>query len=125
MNRILIAVAALSFALPLAAQPAAQTPAHMSRQELHTLMQNAHESAQYKQLADYFRQQEASYRSQAAEEKTEWDRRAQASLGTESLKRPNPADSAHRLYDSYSYEADHSGSLAQHYEELAAAQSKS
>ena len=128
MNRILIAVATLSLALPLAAQPTAQAPsqpAHMSRQELHSLMQTAHESAQYKQLADYFRQREASYRAQAAEEKTEWDRRAQASLGGESTKRPNPADSAHRLYDSYSYEADHSGSLAQHYEQLAEAQSKS
>jgi len=126
MNRILIAVATLSLALPLAiqAQPTAQTvsqPTQMSRQELHSLMQSAHSSEQYKQLADYFHQQEAQYRAKAAEEKIEWDRRAQASLGGEDLKRPNPTDSARRLYESYSYDADHNGTLAQHYEQLAAA----
>jgi len=129
MNRILIAVATLSLALPLAAtaQPTAQTPSQptqMSRQELHSLMQSANSAAQFKQLADYFHQQEAQYRAKAAEEKIELDRRTQASLGGEELKRPNPVDSARRLYESYSYDADHNGSLAQHYDQLAA-QSKS
>jgi len=126
MNRILIVVATLSLTIPLAgmAQPTAQTasqPAQMSRQELHSLMQNAHDSAQYKQLADYFHQQEAVCRAKAAEEKIELDRRVQANLGGEELKRPNPTDSARRLYESYSYDADHNGDLAQHYEQLAAA----
>jgi len=91
----------------------------MSRQQLRSLIQNAHDAAQYKQLADYYRQQEAQYRAMAAAEKAEWNKRVQASLGGESLKKPNPADSAHRLYDSYSYQADHNADLAAHYEQLA------
>jgi hypothetical protein len=125
MNRILKAVATLSIALPLAgmAQPQATSqPAQLSRQELRTLAQNA----QYQKLADYYHQQETQFRAKAASEKMEWDRRAQMSQGGPELKIPNPADSARRLYESYSYDADHSADLANHYQQLAAAaQSKS
>jgi hypothetical protein len=129
MNRILKVVVAVSLAIPLAAmaQPTAQTASQsteMTKQQLRDLLHNAHESAQFKQLADYYHQQEAAYRAKAAEEKAEWDRRQQMDPYGPAVKIPSPADSARRLYESYSYEADHNGDLANHYDQLAA-QSKS
>jgi hypothetical protein len=120
MNRILKVVAVFSLAVPVAGMAqAADQSTQMSKQQLRDLKQNAHESTQFKQLADYYRQRETEYRAKAAEEKTEWDRRAQASNGP-TLKLPNPTDSARRLYDSYFYEANHSADLASHYDQLAA-----
>jgi hypothetical protein len=125
MNRILKVVAAVSLAVPLAgmAQPVAQTanqPTQLTKQQLRDLTKTAHESAQFKQLADYYRQQEADYRAKAAEEKIEWDRRAQMDPYGTAVKIPSPANSAERLYESYVYEADHNGELASHYDQLAA-----
>jgi hypothetical protein len=129
MNRILKVVAAVSLAVPLAgmAQPAAQTAnqsTEMTKQQLRDLQKNAHESAQFKQLADYYHQQEAEYRAKAADEKVEWDRRQQMDPYGTAVKIPSPANSAERLYESYSYEADHNGDLANHYDQLAAGQDK-
>jgi hypothetical protein len=125
MNRILKVVAVFSLAAPLAgvAQPVAQTanqPTQMTKQELRELKQTAHESAQFKQIADYYHQQEAKFRAEAAEEKADWDRRQQMDPYGTAEKIPNPADSARRLYESFSYEADHSAELANHYDQLAA-----
>ena len=122
MNRILKVVAAVSLAIPLAgmAQPATQS-AQLTKQEVRDLKQNAHESAQFKQLADYYHQQEAAYRAKAAEEKVEWDRRQQMDPYGTAVKIPSPANSAQRLYESYTYEAEHNSDLANHYEQLAAA----
>lgn len=125
MNRILKFVAAVFLAVPLAgmAQPVAQTanqPVEMTKQELRDLIKTAHESAQFKLLADYYHQQEAEYRAKAAEEKIEWDRRAQMDPYGTAVKIPSPANSAERLYESYTYEADHNGDLANHYDQLAA-----
>jgi hypothetical protein len=124
MNRILKVVAVFSLAAPLAgmaqpAVPAVDQQTHYSKQELKMMMREAHNSQQYQALADYYHQQESFYRSEAAVEKTEWDRRTQTYSGT-STKLPNPADSARRLCEAYSYNADHSGDLAHHYDQLAA-----
>jgi hypothetical protein len=81
-------------------------------------MQNAHDPAQYKQLADYFRQQETQYRAQAAAELAERNRRAQNTMGT-AQKYPRAVDSAQYLYESYVDQADHAAAQAQHYEQLA------
>jgi hypothetical protein len=105
------------------AQPVAQTASQstqMTKQELHALVQTAHESAQFKQIAGYYHQQEAEYRAKAAEEKVEWDRRAQMDPYGPAVKIPSPANSAERLYESYTYEADHNADLANHYDQLAA-----
>ena len=82
MNRSVVIVAALSLIFPLAgmAQSTTQTTsqtAPMSGSKLHSLMQKAHSAAEYQQLADYFHQMEAKYRSEATAEKVERDRRAQ------------------------------------------------
>jgi hypothetical protein len=118
MNRKLIAVATLVLIASVTgiAQP---SPTQLSRHELHNLMQNAHDAAQYKQLADYFRQQEAQYRAQAAAELIERNRRAQYTMGT-AQKYPRPVDSAQNLYESYLYQANQAAAQAQHYEQLAA-----
>jgi hypothetical protein len=118
MNRKLIAVAALALTASLTgiAQPA---PTQISHHELHNLMQNAHDATQYKQLADYFRQQETQYRAQAAAELVERNRRAQYTMGT-AQKYPRPVDSAQNLYESYLYQADRAAAQAKHYEQLAA-----
>jgi hypothetical protein len=123
MNRILKVVAVISLAVPFTAM--AQPTTQLSKQEVRDLKQNAHESAQFKQLADYYHQQEAKFRAEAAEEKAEWDRREQMDPYGTAVKIPSPANSAERLYESYTYEADHNGELAAHYEQLAASQGKS
>ena len=127
MNRILV-VAALSLTFPLAgmAQPTSQTAnltAPLSGRELHSLMLNAHSAAQYQQLAGYFHQQEAKFRAEAAAEKIERDRRAQVNAGL-TQKYPRPVDSAQYLYESYLSQADSAALQAQHFDQLAAAQTQ-
>jgi len=84
------------------------------------MMQNAHDTTQYKQLADYYHQQEANYRAQANAELMERDRRAQYTMGT-AQKYPRPVDSAEYLYESYVSQADDAAAKAKHYDDLAAA----
>ena len=80
MNRSLVLAATLSLAFPFAgmAQSSMQTAslsAPMTPREVHSLMRSAHDSAQYKQIAGYFHQQEAKFRAEAAAEAVERDRR--------------------------------------------------
>jgi len=125
MNRILV-VAALSLTFPLAgmAQSTTQTASlstPIAPREAHSLLLSAHSGAQYQQLAGYFHQQEAKYRAEAAAEKIERDRRAQVNAGL-TQKYPRPVDSAQYLYESYLSQADSAALQAQHFDQLAAAQ---
>jgi hypothetical protein len=127
MNRILV-VAALSLTFPLAgmAQSTTQTASlstPITPREVHSLMLSAHNSVQYQQLAGYFHQQEAKFRAEAAAEKIERDRRAQVNAGL-TQKYPRPVDSAQYLYESYLSQADSAALQAQHFDQLAAAQTQ-
>ena len=89
-----------------------------TRGELSREMQSATTPEQYQALANYFRQQQESYLARAASEKITWEDRSRNSTGS-GQKYPRPVDSAHYLYDSYRYSADHNGKLADRYEQLA------
>ena len=124
MNRILIAVATLSLACTFAgaAQPNAQTvaPAHtMSTQEAKSLMKTAHDSVQYAALADYFKQKEQTYSMKRDAMFQLWSTRAKA-VAVNQNKYPRPVDSAHSLYDYYSYETNQAAAQAQRYDQLTA-----
>jgi hypothetical protein len=123
MNRALILVTTLSLAFPLAgmAQPiqTAGQPA-ISQQNLQTLVKNARSSSDYKQLADYYRQQEARFRTEAAADKAELDRRAQVNASLYQ-KFPRPIDSARYFYQTSLSNATDAALQAQHYEQLATA----
>jgi hypothetical protein len=126
MNRTRFVVATLSLMLPLAvaAQSNIQTAnmsAPMTGHEVQSLIRTANSSAQYKQIADYYHQQEAMYRAKAAEEKAERDRRAQVNAAL-MQKYPRPVDSAQYLYESYSSDANSAAVQAQHYYQLAGVQ---
>jgi hypothetical protein len=128
MNRTLIFVAALSLTFPLAEMAqstveSASLTSPITAHDAHSLMRSAHTSAQYKQLAGYFHQQEAVYRAKAADEKIERDRRAQVTAGLYQ-KYPRPIDSAQALYDSYVSNADNAALQARHYDQLAAGQTQ-
>ena len=128
MNRSLVLIATLSLALPIAgmAQSTTQTASlsmPLTPREVHSLMLSAHNSAQYKQIAGYFHQQEARYRAEAAAEKIERDRRAQVNAGL-AQKYPRPVDSAQYLYESYVSQADSAALQAQHFDQMAAAQAQ-
>jgi hypothetical protein len=123
MNRTLQILATLSLAFPLeviaqSTQTASMT-APLSPQEVRALLKSAHTSTEYKQVAAYYRQQEADYRGKAAAEKAERDRRAQIDAGLYQ-KYPRPVDSAQYLYDSYVSSADRAALQARHYDQLAA-----
>jgi hypothetical protein len=125
MNRIMIAVAILSLSFPLAGitQANVQTASMstpLSPGQLHNLMKTAHTTAEYKQLAGYFHQQEAQYRAEATAAKAERDRRAQINAGL-MQKYPRPVDSAQYLYESSVSKADNAALQARHYEQLATA----
>jgi hypothetical protein len=79
----------------------------------------AHSPKQYRALAIYFREQEATFRAQATGEKTEWERRKQINVSI-FAKSPAPADSARNLYDYYNYKADQMANRAIEYEKRAA-----
>lgn len=87
----------------------------MSRSELRRQIDAAHSPEEYRALALYFRQQEGRFRSKAAEEKAEWDRRKQGMTSVTS-KYPTPADSARNLYDYYVYKATEMSAKAAEYE---------
>ena len=103
-TRIVITTISLLLPVGLSAQSPPQT-ATMSSHELHTLIKNAHSSAEYTHLAGYFRRQEAMYRTKAAEERAERDRRAHVNAAL-MQKYPRPVDSAQSLYERYSADAD-------------------
>jgi hypothetical protein len=124
MNRILLLASSilLTPSLAVMAQSTAQTASLSSPltvQQANSLIMSAHSVAEYKELAGYFRQQEAAYRTKAADEKVELDRRAQVNAGLYQ-KYPRPVDSAKSFYDSYVASANGAALQAQHYNQLAA-----
>jgi hypothetical protein len=86
---------------------------------LKELALNAHSPAQYAVLASYYGERKTDYLRQAAEEKTEWERRSQNITGV-LAKYPRPVDSARNLYEYYMYKASEAGSLEAKYQQLAA-----
>jgi hypothetical protein len=129
MNRALVLVATLSLSLPLAgmAQSSTQTASlstPTTPREVHRLMRIAHDNAQYKQIADYFHQQEAKFRAEAAAEKIERDHCGQVSASL-MHKYPRPVDVAQYWYESYVSQAGNAALKAQHFEQLAVAKSQS
>jgi hypothetical protein len=123
MTRKVSAVCVLAFAL--AAVGSAQTTAssagsgtHYTKSQLKQLVKDAHTASQYQALASYYGEQQKSYLAQAAEEKQEWARRS-ANIVSIAAKYPRPVDSAHYLYDYYTYMASESGQLAAKYAQLA------
>ena len=130
MNRTLVLVATLSLALPLAgmAQSTTQTASlsmPLTPREVHSLMRSAHDSAQYKQIAGYFHQQEAKFRAEAAAAAVERDRRAPDNAALYHYQKyPRPFDTAQYWYESYVANADSAALQAQHFDQLAAAKTQ-
>jgi hypothetical protein len=123
MNRTCLLLATLSLAVPLAspAQSTGQTAelsSPMSASELQSLIKSAHSTAQYQQLATYYHQRETMYRSKAADEKAERDRRAQVNAAL-MQKYPRPVDSSQYRYEAFSADADRAAVQAAHYDQLA------
>jgi hypothetical protein len=87
----------------------------MSHGELKKLERQAESPAQFKMLANYYRQKEVKFSARAADEKLEWDRRSKVVTGP-MAKPPRPVDSAQSLYQYYQQEADQAAKLASHYE---------
>jgi hypothetical protein len=128
MDRPLIAVAIflLTCSLGISAETTSQTASlgsQLSPRDARSLIAVAHSAAQYKQLAGYYRAQEAKYRAEAASEKAERDRRTQVNAPV-MQKYPRPVDSSQYRYESLSSSADRASLEAQHYEQLAAAQTQ-
>jgi hypothetical protein len=90
--------------------------------ELKQLAHDAHTPDQYGVLASYYGQKQQHFLAQAAEEKQEWARRS-ANVMLTAAKYPRPVDSAHYLYDYYTYKASEAGQLAAKYTQLAVPQS--
>jgi hypothetical protein len=123
MNRTCLLIATLSLVVPLAAsaQSTSQTTglsAQISASELQSLIKSAHSTNQYQQLATYYHQQETMYRSKAADEKAERDRRAQVNAAL-MQKYPRPVDSSEYRYEAFSADADRAAVQADHYDRLA------
>ena len=123
MNRTCLLIATLFLVVPLTApaQSTGQTATlstPMSASELQSLIKSAHGTAQYQQLATYYHQQETMYRSKAADEKAERDRRAQVNAAL-MQKYPRPVDSSEYRYEAFSADADRAAVQAAHYDQLA------
>jgi hypothetical protein len=124
MKRNLSTICLLLFAL--AGSEGAQTVAssaasgsHYSEAQLKKLAQNAHTSEEYGVLASYYGQRHNYYLTQATEEKQEWARRS-SNIVLTAAKYPRPVDSAHYLYDYYTYKALEASQLAAKFAQLAA-----
>jgi hypothetical protein len=124
MTRSLIAASILSFALAGAgsAQGTASSGeigTHYTQAQLKQRVHEAHTPEQYRTLASYYGKEKKDYLQQAAEEKQEWIRRNQNTMGV-AAKYPRPIDSARNLYEYYRYRASEAGELAAKYSQLAA-----
>ena len=119
MNRIITVAIAIFCFSPISgvSQSPDVTPA--SPREARNLIKSAHTITEYKQLAAYFHLREAYYRTKAADEKIELDRRAQVNAPLYQ-KYPRPVDTAKALYDSYVESADGAAQQATHFDQLAA-----
>jgi len=122
MPQTLAAVTLLAV-LPLLAGGQLETPSApstpMSDRDVRRLMKTAHTSDQYRQLANYFEQEEVKYHEAAEAEKVERDRRAQVDAGVVQ-KYPHPVDSAEYWYESDVSKAESAAALANHFSILAA-----
>jgi cytochrome c biogenesis factor len=116
MNRTQVVAATLSLVFTLAG--IAQNTTQTARETVQKPIGSPHTVDQYRQLADYFHQQEAKYRAKAAAEKSERDQRAQINAGL-MQKYPRPVDSAQYLYETYLHNADRAAAQALHYDQLA------
>ncbi len=124
MTRKLSAVCVFTLALATlgSAQTTASSPGsgtHYTQAQLKKLAQDAHTPGEYGALASYYGQQQQYYLAQATDEKQEWARRS-ANIMLTAAKYPRPVDSAHYLYDYYTYKAAEAGQLAAKYSQLAA-----
>jgi hypothetical protein len=86
--------------------------------QLKKLSKEAGTPGQYAVLASGYSTQQKDYLAQAADEKQEWARRSTNIMLT-AAKYPRPVDSAHYLYDYYTYKAGEAGQLAAKYALLA------
>ena len=92
---------------------------HYTQAQLKQMVRDAQTPEQYRVLAAYYAQRQNTYLQEAADEKQEWLRRSQNSMGI-AAKYPRPADSARNLYEYYAYEATKSGQMAVKYSQLSA-----
>jgi hypothetical protein len=123
MKRIPIVVGILSLTLASfgSAQETAsskETGKHYSQAQLKQLEHEAHTPGQYDVLARYYGDRQKDFLQQAADEKQEWLRRSQNITNT-AAKYPRPVDSAHYLYEHYTYKASEAGELSEKYRQLA------
>jgi len=100
------------------ATPSAETGAHCTKAQAKELALNARGPAQYAALASYYGTQKADYLHRAAEEKMEWERRAQ-NVTSLAAKYPRPVDSARNLYEYYMYKASKAETLQAKFSQLA------
>jgi hypothetical protein len=96
----------------------AQPAPHYSRTELHSMMEQAHTSEQYRVLANYFHLRQQYFEQQAKSEKQEWERRSQ---NTSSIaeKYPRHVDSSRNRYQYFDHEAEEMRAQADRYDRLA------
>ena len=73
---------------------------------------------QFGTLAEFYEKQQKHYLAEAAEERQKWERRSANVMGP-AAKYPRPVDSAHYLYDYYTYKVKQAGELAVKYAQQA------
>jgi hypothetical protein len=88
--------------------------AQLTTKQEKQLAEQARTPNQFGTLAEFYGKQQKQYLAQAAEERQEWARRS-ANVTGPAAKYPRPVDSAHYLYDYYTYKAKRAGELAAKY----------
>ncbi len=116
IDKMRFAVMLTGFAL-VAGTAHAQSSQNLSRAELKTMMETAHSSDQYQELASYFRWRQQVFGERAHTELVEWDRRSQI-IGSIAEKYPRPVDSSRNRYEYFSYEEQQMSQKAAYYEKL-------
>ncbi len=118
IRKIQIATSLVVLAVGIAyAEP--QMGSQYSEAQVKVMIRGAHTAQEYKALATYFRSKQQVLEQQAQAEKAEWERRSQVNASV-AQKYPRPVDSSKNRYDYFTYEAEHMGQQAAHYESLSA-----
>jgi hypothetical protein len=122
MTRTLSALCVLTVALagiaPAQTTSSVANSSQITPAQAKSLAKQANTPGQYRALASYYESQQKSYLAKAAEEKQEWARRS-TNIVLTAAKYPRPVDSAHYLYDYYSYKAAEAAEFTTRFQQLA------
>jgi len=118
LSTLCVLAVALAGVAPAQTTSSAANSSQVTPAQVKALAKQANTPDQYRALANYYESRQKAYMAKAAEEKQEWARRSTNIMLT-AAKYPRPVDSAHYLYDYYTFKAAEASEFSARFQKLA------